>query len=151
MDQDLAHHHKVPLEELKDTRQVEVIYGGTIESGDITHLANVEMVIQHDKEQIPMFVTKLGQYPIILGIPWLRLHDVAVRFASNTVTFGSQSCITHCQDTPVTVQGVPKEPPEPAYEEKPVSTADIRWMNAFQGDIIMLNGLPFSERSNMEC
>jgi hypothetical protein len=48
------------------------------------------MGIQDHKEQIPIFVTKSGHYPIVSGIPWQRLHDVAVRFASNTVTCGSQ-------------------------------------------------------------
>jgi hypothetical protein len=81
IDQDFACHHEVPLRELKEKRQVEVIDGRTIESGDITHLAEVGMNIQDHKERIPMFVTKLGHYPIVLGIPWLRLHDVAVRFA----------------------------------------------------------------------
>jgi hypothetical protein len=36
-----------------------------------------------------MFVTKLGHYPIVLGIPWLKEHNVAIRFASNLVTFVS--------------------------------------------------------------
>ena len=143
MDQDFARHHKVPLKELKEKRQVEVIDGRTIESGDITHLAKVVMGIQDHKEQIPMFLTKLGHYPIVLGIPWLRLHDVVVRFASNTVTCGSQYCITHCQDTPVAVQGVSEEPPEPVYEGKMLWTADIRKPKPVRGNIVMLNGASF--------
>ena len=143
MDQDFARHHKVPLQQLKERTQVEVIGGRTIESGNITHLAKVEMGIQDHKEQIPMFVTKLGHYPIVLGIPWLRLHDVAVRFASNMVTFGSQYCTTHCQDTPITVQGVSEEPPEPVYEEMTLGTADIRKVRPFRGSIVMINGASF--------
>jgi len=104
MDQDFAHHHQIPLQELKEKKQVEVIDGRPIESGDITHIARVGMRIQGHGEQLPMFITKLGHYPIVHGIPWLRLHDVAVRFPLNTVTFGSQYCTTYCQDTPVTIQ-----------------------------------------------
>jgi len=103
MDQDFARHHEVPLKELKERRLVEVIDGRTIESGDITHLAEVGMNIHDHKERIPMFVTKLGHYPIRLGIQCLRLYDVAVRFASNTITCGSQYFVHHCQDAPVTV------------------------------------------------
>jgi len=143
MDQDFARHHEVPLRELKEKRQVEVIDGRTIESGDITHLAEVGMNIQDHKERIPMFITKLGHYPIVLGIPWLRLHDVAVRFTSNTVTFGSQYCVDHCQEGPVTVQGVTEEPPEPIYPEKKLWTADIRGQRPFRGNIVMLNGASF--------
>jgi len=113
MDQDFARHHQITLQELKEKKQVEVIDRRLIESGDITHIAKVGMKIQEYKENLPMFVTTLEHIPIVLGILWLRLHDVAVRFASNTVTFGSQYCITHCHDASVTVQGVTKEPPEP--------------------------------------
>jgi hypothetical protein len=120
MDQDFARHHQIPLQELKEKKQVEVIDGRPIESGDIPHIAKVGMKIQEHNEQLPMFITKLGHYPIVLGIPWLRLHDVAVHFASNTVTFGSQYCITHCHDTSVTVQGVTEEPPEPVYQVKDI-------------------------------
>jgi hypothetical protein len=143
MDQDFALHHEIPLRELKEKRQVEVIDGRTIESGDITHLAEVGLNIQDHKRRIPMFVTKLEHYPIVLGIPWLRLHDVAVRFASNTVTFGSQYCVNHCQDAPVTVQGVTEEPPELVYQEKKLWTADIRKPRPFRGNIVMLNGASF--------
>jgi hypothetical protein len=87
INQDFARHHQIPLRELKERRQAEVIDRQTIESGDITHLVQVGMKIQHHEEKLPMFVTKLGHYPIVLGVPWLRLHDVAVRFSSNTVTF----------------------------------------------------------------
>jgi hypothetical protein len=109
MDQDFARHHQIPLQELKEKKQVEVIDGRPIESGDITHIAKVAMKIQEHKEQLPMFITKLGHYPIVFGIPWLQLQDVAVRFASNTVTFGSQYCITHCHDISVMVEGVPED------------------------------------------
>jgi len=143
MDQDFARHHKVPLNELKEKRQVEVIDGRTIELGDITHLAEVGMNLQDHKERIPMFVIKLGHYPIVLGIPWLRLHDVAVRFASNTGTFGSQYCVNHCHEAPVTVQGVTEDPPEPIYEEKKLWTADIRKSKPFRGNIVRLNGASF--------
>jgi hypothetical protein len=126
MDQDFARHHEVPLQDLKEKRQVEVIDGRTMESGDITHLAEVGMIIQDHKERIPMFVKNLGHYPIGLGIPLLGLHDVTDRFASNTVTFGSQYCVGHCQEAPVTVQGVTKEPPEPEYEQMKIWTSHIR-------------------------
>jgi hypothetical protein len=55
---------------------------------------------------------KLGRYPIMLGIPWLKQHDVVIRFASNLVTFGSQHCLAHCVDRGVTVRGTSEEPPD---------------------------------------
>jgi hypothetical protein len=73
----------------------------------------------------------------------LRLHDVAVRFASNSVTFGSQYCVNHCLNARVMVQGVTEEPPEQVYEEKKIWTADIWKPKSFRGNIVMLNGTLF--------
>jgi len=78
MDQDFARHHRIPLQELTEKRQVEVIDRRPIESGDIPHVAKVGMMIQDHKVQLPMFVTKLGHYPIVLGIHWQWSDDVAV-------------------------------------------------------------------------
>jgi predicted aspartyl protease len=38
MDQDCARHHQIPLQELKQKKQVEVIDRRPIKSGDITHI-----------------------------------------------------------------------------------------------------------------
>jgi len=116
MDQDFARHHQIPLRELKERKQVEVMDGRPIKLGDIMHITKVCLKIQDHGEQLLMFITKLGHYPIVLGIPWLWFHDVAVRFAFSTVTFGSQYCTAQCHDAPVTVQDVTEEPPEPVYQ-----------------------------------
>jgi hypothetical protein len=143
MDQDFAHHHHIPLQERREKREVKVINGRPIESGDITHVAKVGMRIHNHEQSLPMFVTKLCQYPIFLGIPWLWLDDVAVRFVSNTITFGSQYCTTHCHDDRVTVQGVTEEPPEPVYQVKDIFELQIQPPRPFQGNIVMLNGASF--------
>jgi len=139
MDQDYARHHQIPLQEIKEKRQVEVIDGRPIESGDITHIAKVGMMIQDHLGLLPMFVTKLGHYPVVLGVPCLRLHDVAVWFVSITVSFGSQYCMTHCHDAPVMVQGVTEEPPEPVYTPRGMFEPQIRLRRPFRGNIVMLN------------
>jgi hypothetical protein len=95
MDQDFACHHQIPLHELKETKHVEVIDGRHIEFRDITQIGMVGMMIQDHGEHLPLLVTKMGHYPIDLGITCLPLYDVAVQFASNTSTFGSKYCITH--------------------------------------------------------
>ena len=46
MDQDFARYHQIPFQELKETKQVEVINGRPIESRDITHITKVGMQIQ---------------------------------------------------------------------------------------------------------
>jgi len=144
MDQDFARDHQIPLQELKENKPIKVIDGRPIESGDITHFAKGGITVHDHGEQLPMFMTKMGHYPIVLRIPWFRLHDVAVQFPSNTVIFGSQYCTTHCHDAPVTVQGVTEEPPEPVYrKEEGIFGPQIRPQWPFRGNIVMLNGSSF--------
>ena len=96
IDKDFARHHQLPLVPLSNPRSLEVIDGRPISSGDITHTTTVNLLINEHQEELPMFVTQLGHYPIVLGIPWMDLHDINIRFHSRTVTFGSQYCSTHC-------------------------------------------------------
>ena len=120
VDEDFARHHQLPLTPLQHPRSLEVIDGRPISSGDITHVANTHLAILEHQETLPMFVTKLGHYPIVLGIPWLELHDVAIRFSSRTLTFGSQYCTSYCNRAP-TVVHAHSLAPKIACEEPVVS------------------------------
>ena len=96
VDEEFARDHNLPLYKLKTPHSLEVINGRSIELGLITHLTRLRMSIDSHQENIPMFVTKLGHYPVVLGLSWLRWHDVHVGFARNTLTFDSKSCLHHC-------------------------------------------------------
>jgi hypothetical protein len=52
------------------------------------HIAEVQLSIHKHCDWLPMFVTRLGHYAIVLGILWLKKHYVAIRFTSNLLTFG---------------------------------------------------------------
>jgi len=82
IDKDFARHHQLLLTPLLHPRSLEVIDGHPISSGDITHVANTHLTILKHQETLPMFVTKLGHYAVVLSIPWLELHNVAIRFSS---------------------------------------------------------------------
>ena len=71
MVQDFARHHHIPPLDMREEKEVQVIDRRPIESGDNMHIAKVGMKIQEYKEQLPMFITKLGHYPFVLGIAWL--------------------------------------------------------------------------------
>src|SRR5690606_24467695 len=72
----------------------------------VTHLARVRCNFSKHWENLPMFVTKLGYYPIVLGIPWLKHHDVDIYWSKNTVAFNSDHCLQHCLDTATSVKGI---------------------------------------------
>jgi len=95
INKDFAYHHQLPVVPLSNPRSLQVIHGHPISSGDITHTTTINLLINEHQEELPMFVTQLGHYPIVLSIPWLDLHDINIRFHSCTVTFGSQYCSTH--------------------------------------------------------
>jgi transposase InsO family protein len=111
IDEDFARRNNLPQFKLKTPRSLHVIDGRPAASGDITHITKTRLSIRQHQEEIPMFLTKLGQYPIVLGIPWLRKHDVSLRFASNQITFDSDYCLRHCTIDPVSVQAAIPEPP----------------------------------------
>ena len=78
-----ARQYQIPQFQHKKPRIVEVIDGSPIASGDITHLAKATLSIQEHYENLSKFITALRHYPIVLEIPWLRQHDVSIRFASD--------------------------------------------------------------------
>lgn len=94
---------------LKIPRALEVIDGREISSGDITHITMVPMIIDGHREELPSFVTKLGHYPLVLGIPWLRFHGVTVSFGSDRISFDSPSCINRCMKEKVVVNTNPQQ------------------------------------------
>ena len=64
-----AHNHEFPLYKLKKPCCLEVIDGRPIESSLITHMTKLPIVIAGHNNLIPLFVTKLDHYPIVLELP----------------------------------------------------------------------------------
>src|SRR5690606_12972009 len=125
VDKDFASQHNLPLFPLREPRALEVIDGRPISSGDITHICKVPFKVNDHFEHLPMFVTSLGHYPIVLGIPWLRRHGPSINFEANTVTFKSPPCLRSClpEQQPVTVMAENEEVPR--HKEAPLQVAAI--------------------------
>ena len=111
MNEDFARQHNFPRYQLKNPKMVEVIDGRPISSGDITEYVEVECTIGDHHELLTAYVTRLGHYPLVLGIPWLRKHDVTINFADNDIKFSSPNCLPHRTTlTPTPVKGIaPKQ------------------------------------------
>jgi predicted aspartyl protease len=93
IDEKFARQHNLPMYSLKVPRALSVIDGREISSGDITHLVKLPMKIGKHREEISAFVTSLGQYPLVLGIPWLQKHNVKINFKENELIFDSLECL----------------------------------------------------------
>ncbi|GAA5956491.1 hypothetical protein JCM10213_003324 [Rhodosporidiobolus nylandii] len=58
-------------------------------------------------EDIEFNVSRVAHYPVILGIPWTRTHDVSLSFAANRADFHSDYCARHCLPSPAEPPSVP--------------------------------------------
>ena len=82
---------------LRRSFEIEVIDGRPSESGKVTHFVECSMRINdHYEKRLRFFVTQLAYFPVVLGIPWLKMHDPRIGFASHTFTFDSEFCRQNC-------------------------------------------------------
>lgn len=102
--------HNLPLHTLQTPRNLEVINGRPIESGPINHCSSFDLHIGGHSESLFAFITTLGQYPLVLSIPWMHHHDITTQWAANMIVFESDHCVGHhCNDV-VSVQGLSRIP-----------------------------------------
>ena len=117
MDEGFAHRHHFPLIPLKKPRTLEVIDGRPVASGLVTHQVRARLQIRHHMEMATFFVTQLGHYPLVLGIPWLQEHHATIRWRANTITFDSEECckLHNAFGRPTWIKGLDfiPEPPQP--------------------------------------
>ena len=111
IDENFAHQHNLPKYELGTPRPLDVIDGRPIASRDVTYMVKVFATIGNHEEELPAFLTTLGDYKVVLEIPWMRDHDVKLDFAENSLEFTADKCRTTCMKTPAKVYSeLPKHP-----------------------------------------
>lgn len=122
IDETFARQQNFPFLPLKTHRTLHVIDGRSISSGKVTHACQVQLIINSHQEISTFFITKLGSYPLVLGIPWLQLHDPLLRFKDNIILFDSKFCSSKCNNslTPTPIKGI-----LPSQRLKLVSTATL--------------------------
>ena len=69
VDDEFARYHSLPRYRLKTERELEVIDGRPIKSGNITHMTKISLSINYHEERLLAFITHLGYYPLMLGKP----------------------------------------------------------------------------------
>ncbi|SGY19858.1 BQ5605_C017g08353 [Microbotryum silenes-dioicae] len=88
-----------------------VIDGRPIQSGNITHFVHLEVQFNGHTQSLCAAVTQLGTYPLVLGMPWLRLHNPIIDWKRNTLVYSCQSCaLGHTQLINVSIEGAPLVP-----------------------------------------
>jgi hypothetical protein len=69
IDQEFVYYHQISTYHLKRPQRLEVIEKCPFQSGDIIHLVYLELTTNGHKEKSLFFITTLGYYLIVLGIP----------------------------------------------------------------------------------
>jgi hypothetical protein len=102
--------HNHPRYEVKNPKTVKVINSHPISSGDITEYVEVQCIIEDYYETLTAYITSLGYYPLILGIPWLKRHDITINFTNNNIQFSSPGCLPyHTIVIPIPIKGLTTE------------------------------------------
>jgi hypothetical protein len=95
IDQTFVAQHNIPVVKKSTPVPVEVIHGRTIASGAITHETTLlELCIGKHMEKIVLNIISTPHHPIILGLPWLEVHNPIIDWRSRTLTFSAQRCLS---------------------------------------------------------
>jgi hypothetical protein len=95
MNDEFAHQHNVPCYQLKNSKIIEVIDGQPIASCDIMEFIYIDYTIGNYYQQLITYIVFIGHYPLILGIPWLKTHNININFAKMDIRFLSLNCLPH--------------------------------------------------------
>ena len=69
IDENFACQHNLPKYELRTPGPLDVINGGPIAFGDVTHMVKIFTKIGNHEEKLLAFLTTLRHYKLVLGIP----------------------------------------------------------------------------------
>src|SRR5271170_3411715 len=80
---------------LKQPETLNVIDGTEISSGKITHIVEDRFDLATHSEILAFRIVELKDYDLVLGIPWLRLHNPVIDWKEGRVMFTPEACRTH--------------------------------------------------------
>jgi hypothetical protein len=104
---EFACQHNFPHYQLKNPKTIEVIDRQPIFSSDITEYVYIDCTISNHYENLIAYVASIGHYPLILGIPWLKKHDMSINFPKMDIQFPLPNCLAHrSKITPTPIKGI---------------------------------------------
>jgi len=92
VDQVYAEASGIPMQQKATPRRVLTVDRREVTGGSVTHDRQVHLTINHHEEDIQLYCIMIGNTTIILGLPWLKLHDPLIECKNHTVKFHSDDC-----------------------------------------------------------
>jgi len=108
----------IPMQQKTTPRRVLTVDGSEVTSGPVIHDAQIYLTINHHEEDIHLHCITIGNTPIILGLPWLKLHDPVIGWKNHTVKFHSDHCAKKCLPSSPRANTVPEEKATEQYYKK---------------------------------
>ncbi|XP_062418964.1 uncharacterized protein LOC134131237 [Pungitius pungitius] len=98
MDQHLAHRLAVPLIPVRPPLRINALDGQPLGTGMIMHqTANITLRVGAlHEEDIRFFIVSSPREPLILGHPWLVLHDPVISWRQGELLTWSPECMSRC-------------------------------------------------------
>ncbi|KAI2664082.1 Transposon Tf2-6 polyprotein [Labeo rohita] len=98
IDKDFVRTNQLPVVSCSSPVAVAALDGRPLGTGRVDHVTQ-ELTLclePHHQESIRFFVITSPQSPLILGYPWLNLHEPTISWARGTITDWSPHCHKHC-------------------------------------------------------
>ncbi|KAL0164214.1 hypothetical protein M9458_039967, partial [Cirrhinus mrigala] len=109
IDKDFVKINRLPILSCSSPVAVAALDGRPLGTGRVNHITQ-DLTLRLEPghlETIRFFVISSPQTPLILGYPWLHLHEPTISWARGTITHWSPYCQQHC------FQSAPQSPPRP--------------------------------------
>ena len=116
MHQNLARHYDLPL---APQRLNISLANGSIHTSH--HATRLVMQSSHDHFELQTFqLITLGNYPVILGMDWLKRHNPLINWEAGTVSLPCASKHTHSTLSPLALSTMPSTLPDFLHRHTPV-------------------------------
>lgn len=87
--------HKLPTIQLTKPRKLRLA-DDSASASYIIYMAQVKISFGDHTKECWALVTGLGGFKVILGMPWLELHNPQMNFSTRTMLFNSDHCMSNC-------------------------------------------------------
>jgi predicted aspartyl protease len=128
IDKAYAAANEIPTQRKAIPRRVLTVDGSEVAGGPVTHDAQVGMMINHHEEDIRLHRITIGNAPVILGLPWLKLHNLTIDWRAYRLSFHSDKCVERCLTASPQATTVAEErATEQYYRKTPDEREDDPW------------------------
>ncbi|KAL0198990.1 hypothetical protein M9458_007530, partial [Cirrhinus mrigala] len=127
IDRDFVKINRLPILSCASPVAVAALDGRLLGSGRIDYTTD-DLTLRFEPchhETIRFFIISSPQSPLILGYPWLNLHEPTISWAGGTITHWSSYCQQHC------IHPAPETPPKSATHP-PNSTIPTKYQDLLE-------------------